>query len=68
MIGIAALSNEEREELFLNTAPKVGLPPAIVEKDFWVCYMLDYLFHRCTWKDRIVFKGCDLPVYCQVRR
>lgn len=57
MIGIAALSNEEREELFLNTAPKVGMPPAIVEKDFWVCYMLDYLFHRCTWKDRIVFKG-----------
>jgi len=57
MIGIAALSREEREELFLNTAQKVGMPPAIVEKDFWVCYMLDYLFHRCLWKDRIVFKG-----------
>lgn len=57
MIKIAALPKEEREELFLNTAQKVGMPPAIVEKDFWVCYMLDYLFNRCVWKNRMVFKG-----------
>lgn len=57
MIRIASLSKGEREELFLNTAQKIGMPPAIVEKDFWVCYMLDYLFHRCEWRDRIVFKG-----------
>ena len=57
MIKTASLSREEREELFLNTAHKVGMPPAIIEKDFWVCYMLDYLFHRCAWKDCIVFKG-----------
>ena len=57
MIRIASLSKEEREELFLNTAQKMGMPPAIIEKDFWVCYMLDYLFHRCAWKDRMVFKG-----------
>ena len=44
MIRIASLSKEEREELFLNTAQKMGMPPAIIEKDFWVCYMLDYLF------------------------
>ena len=57
MIRIASLSKGEREELFLNTAQKIGMPPAIVEKDFWVCYMLDYLLHRCEWRDRIVFKG-----------
>ena len=57
MKHMAALSREEREELFFNTAHKVGMPPAIVEKDFWVCYMLDYLFHRCAWKERLVFKG-----------
>ena len=57
MIQIASLSREEREELFLNTAHKIGMPPAIVEKDFWVCYMLDYLFHRCEWKGKMVFKG-----------
>jgi len=33
------------------------MPPAIIEKDFWVCYMLDYLFHRCMWRNHIVFKG-----------
>ena len=37
MKHMAALSREEREELFFNTAHKVGMPPAIVEKDFWVC-------------------------------
>ena len=57
MRNIARLSDEERYELFRNTADKMKLHDAIVEKDFWVCYMLDYLFHRCEWRDRIVFKG-----------
>lgn len=30
---------------------------AIVEKDFWVCVMLDYLFTRSPWKTRLAFKG-----------
>lgn len=34
MIKIAGLTNEERKELFLNTASRIGMPPAIVEKDF----------------------------------
>ena len=39
MINIAKSEKEIREELFLNTAAKTGLNPAIVEKDFWVCYV-----------------------------
>ena len=35
----------------------MGLNDAIVEKDFWVCFTLDYLFHRCPWKNSITFKG-----------
>ncbi|WP_081811851.1 nucleotidyl transferase AbiEii/AbiGii toxin family protein [Butyrivibrio sp. AE3003] len=31
--------------------------PSIVEKDFWVCFMLDHLFHDCIYKDAFVFKG-----------
>ena len=46
MINIAKSEKEIREELFLNTAAKTGLNPAIVEKDFWVCYVLDFLFGR----------------------
>ncbi len=30
---------------------------AIVEKDFWVCLTLDYLFHRNQWKSAFTFKG-----------
>ena len=57
MRNIAKLNERDRESLFHNTAAKMGLTDAIIEKDFWVCYILDYLFHRCRWKDRIVFKG-----------
>jgi hypothetical protein len=35
----------------------MGLNAAIVEKDFWVCWMLDYLFHRSRWKKKFAFKG-----------
>lgn len=46
MRNIARLSDNDRRELFRNTADKMGLNDAIVEKDFWVCFTLDYLFHR----------------------
>ena len=66
MRKIACLPDDDRRELFRNTADKMGLNDAIVEKDFWVCFTLDYLFHRCPWKDSITFKGgtscsCDIP-------
>ncbi|MDO5116587.1 MAG: nucleotidyl transferase AbiEii/AbiGii toxin family protein [Synergistaceae bacterium] len=57
MRNVARLSNNDRKELFRNTADRMGLNDAIVEKDFWVCFMLDYLFHRSQWKDVITFKG-----------
>ena len=57
MRNVARLPDSDRGELFRNTADKMGLNDAIVEKDFWVCFTLDYLFHRCPWKDAIIFKG-----------
>lgn len=57
MRNIARLTQNERRELFRNTADKMGLNDAIVEKDFWVCFMLGYLFHRSPWKKSITFKG-----------
>ena len=57
MRNIASISEKDRKALFHNTAAKMGMTDAIIEKDFWVCYMLDYLFHRCKWKDNIAFKG-----------
>jgi len=57
MNRIIDLSSEERSNLFEVVGNKINMHPAIVEKDFWVCYTLDYLFHRCKWKDAFVFKG-----------
>lgn len=57
MRNVARLPDSDRGELFRNTAEKMGLNDAIVEKDFWVCFTLDHLFHRCPWKDAITFKG-----------
>ena len=57
MRDIAKLNENDKKALFHNTAAKMGMTDAIIEKDFWVCYMLDYLFHRCAWKNNIAFKG-----------
>jgi len=57
MYRIAKLSADGRRALFRNTAAKMHLNEAIVEKDFWVCLMLDYLFYKCPYKDVFTFKG-----------
>lgn len=57
MRDIAKLNENDKKALFHNTAAKMGMTDAIIEKDFWVCYMLDYLFHRCAWRNNIAFKG-----------
>lgn len=58
MITIAQLSDTEREVLFGNAADRAGIGnPAIVEKDFWVCFALEYLFHKSPWPESFIFKG-----------
>lgn len=57
MKEIALRERKEREELFLVTAREINLPEAMVEKDFWVCWTLDYLFHSCPWTKHLAFKG-----------
>jgi len=57
MKDVATLSDEDRNILFTNTAEKLSLTPAIIEKDFWVCWTLDYLFHKSPWIKSLIFKG-----------
>lgn len=58
MITIAKSSDTEREVLFGNAANRAGISnPSIVEKDFWVCFTLDYLFHKSPWPHSFIFKG-----------
>jgi hypothetical protein len=46
-----------RADLFAETAERKALPEAIVEKDFWVCWLLKQLFSVETLSKRLLFKG-----------
>lgn len=57
MYGVLGLSAEERRTIFRNTAQKMGVHEAVVEKDYWVCLILDYLFHKSPFREHLTFKG-----------
>jgi len=44
MNSILRYSEKERKELFTLTAAKKGVIEALVEKDFWVCFVLEKIF------------------------
>jgi hypothetical protein len=54
---IAQLSPRERADIFAETAARKGLSEAIVEKDFWVCWVLQQLFTIETLSGWLLFKG-----------
>ncbi len=56
MDRVARLPEAERRELFTETANQRGMTPGIVEKDFWVCWVLDRLF-RSPLGEILLFKG-----------
>lgn len=57
MRDAARRSDRDRRDLFGAAAQRMGVHAAIVEKDFWVCWVLDYLFQESAWKERLAFKG-----------
>jgi len=57
MYEILKLPMEERRLVFRNTAQKMGVHEAIIEKDYWVCLVLDYLFHKSDYQQHLTFKG-----------
>src|SRR6266849_9068811 len=57
MDKVANLQPDQRRDLFRESAARRGMSPAIVEKDFWVCWVLKKLFTDAYLKDRMVFKG-----------
>ncbi|MGI6714517.1 MAG: nucleotidyl transferase AbiEii/AbiGii toxin family protein [Bacilli bacterium] len=50
-------TKEDLKILFLNTSAKLGLSEAAVEKDYWMSFVLDYLFHVSQWKNAFTLKG-----------
>ena len=57
MDKVAGLSAQQRRELFAASASQRKIQTAIIEKDFWVCWMLKKLFNAPELKGKLVFKG-----------
>lgn len=51
------LNSDERKNLIQKVANDLGLRFDIIEKDIWVCYVLQKLFSCEQLKDNLVFKG-----------
>lgn len=57
MDEVANLSPEQRAELFRETGARLNLAPALIEKDFWVCWTLGQLFDIPQFRNVLIFKG-----------
>jgi hypothetical protein len=56
--NIIASNEGDRRDLYTTAAARVGTTVQNIEKDFWVCWTLDALFHRLpTGGPRLLFKG-----------
>ena len=55
---VFAASDDERRDVFLTAAGRLGTAVQNVEKDFWVCWTLDVLFNGLqAGHPRLLFKG-----------
>jgi hypothetical protein len=57
-LEIISASAGDRRDLWLTTATRLGTTEQNVEKDFWICWVLDALFHGLPpHGPRLLFKG-----------
>ena len=57
-LDVIAAEPADRTDLFLTTARRLGAPLINIEKDFWVCWTLNTLYHRLPkGGPRLLFKG-----------
>ena len=47
---------EDLRVLIVNTARKKNIYEVVIEKDYWVTFILDYLFNENKWKEYFTFK------------
>ncbi|MBL4558315.1 MAG: nucleotidyl transferase AbiEii/AbiGii toxin family protein [Rhodobacteraceae bacterium] len=53
-----ALSDQDRKDVFEAAADRLDTLPSYVEKDFWVCFVLDALYNRLPdGHPQLLFKG-----------
>jgi hypothetical protein len=57
-IALIGASPRDRLDVFLATANRLGAPVGNIEKDFWVCWTLNALYHQLPQgQPRLLFKG-----------
>ena len=68
-LGFLERKEADRRAYFEQSAQRRGLSPVIIEKDFWVCWMLTILFDS-RFGDHLVFKGGTSlsKVFCAINR
>lgn len=57
MDSLINISAKERLEVFTETAARINTRPRIIEKDFWVCWILKHLFEQPDFGSHLTFKG-----------
>jgi len=57
MDKVARLAAQDRRDIFVEAAARLGFRPTIIEKDFWVCLVLKLLFQKSRFGNSLVFKG-----------
>lgn len=63
MRNITKINEHDRKSISHNTAAKMGMTDAIVEKDFWVRYMLNTVHSRVDTYQRIVVLTIKAPKF-----
>ncbi len=57
MNAFLSFSEGRRRTVCEQAQDRLGLPPATIEKDFWVCWTLKKLFDLPDWGTHLIFKG-----------
>ena len=57
MNKVAIMEARARADLFSETAERMNVAEAIIEKDFWVCWVLKQLFSNKAFEGKLLFKG-----------
>ncbi len=55
-----SFSEDRRRTVCEQAQDRLALPPATIEKDFWVCWTLKKLFDLPEWGSHLTFKGGTL--------
>ncbi|HLO67798.1 MAG TPA: hypothetical protein VK188_12310 [Holophaga sp.] len=57
MTEFALLPTSERRMILEQAAARMGILPVILEKDFWVCWVLHRIFEPPEMGPEVVFTG-----------